>query len=209
MRTSGSCCSKRARLKVIAALASVIAMAAILPAGAEAEDYGSTAAATWVADGGDGNTPEIRAVAQSGSHVYVGGDFRFFGPRTGALASVSRTDASYDASFPEVAGSDFSGPAPAPSLSASVRTVVADGSGRWFIGGDFSHVGGQSRQRLAHVLADGSVDNAWNPGADGPVRTILVSGDDVYVGGEFTTIAGHRLCGWARPLSERRSARGR
>jgi RHS repeat-associated protein len=171
---------------VLALLVGLVAF----PAGAGAEDYTSTPAPTWVADGGDGNTPEIRAVAQSGSHVYVGGDFRFFGPRTGSLASISRADASYDATFPEVAGNDFSGPAPPSSLSASVRAIASDGSGGWFIGGDFSHVGGQSRQRLAHVLADGSVDNAWNPGADGPVRTILVSGDDVFVGGDFTTIGG-------------------
>jgi hypothetical protein len=30
----------------------------------------------------------------------------------------------------------------------------------------------------------------WNPDANGPVRTIVVSGDKVFVGGEFTTING-------------------
>jgi hypothetical protein len=30
----------------------------------------------------------------------------------------------------------------------------------------------------------------WNPDADGPVRTIVLSGGKVFVGGEFTTING-------------------
>jgi hypothetical protein len=31
---------------------------------------------------------------------------------------------------------------------------------------------------------------SWNPIADGPVRSIVVSGGKVFVGGEFTTIGG-------------------
>ncbi len=162
--------------------------------------YGSTPAATWVPDGGTGDVPEIRAIEQSGSYVYVGGDFKYFGPRTGSLASISRTDYSYDASFPEVAGNDFSSPtgSPSPAPSASVRTIAPDGSGGWFIGGDFTHVGGQPRQRLAHILSDNTVDPNWNPGANGSVRALVVSGSDLFVGGDFTTIAGQNLNRLAR-----------
>jgi hypothetical protein len=30
----------------------------------------------------------------------------------------------------------------------------------------------------------------WNPNANGPVRTIVASGDKIYVGGDFTMING-------------------
>jgi len=34
------------------------------------------------------------------------------------------------------------------------------------------------------------VDASWNPDANGVVCTIVVSGSDIYAGGEFTTIGG-------------------
>lgn len=153
--------------------------------------YGSgTATATHVADGGTQDAPEIRVIEQSGSYVYVGGDFRYFGPRHGSFVALQRTNGNYVPGFPEVAGNDFSGVTPPPSPSASVRAMASDGAGGWFIGGDFSYVGGQPRQRLAHINSNGTLDPNWKPGANGAVRAIVVSGDYVYTGGDFTSIGG-------------------
>ena len=41
----------------------------------------------------------------------------------------------------------------------TVNTSASDGAGGWFIGGNFSHVGGLPRYGLAHILADGNVSD--------------------------------------------------
>jgi hypothetical protein len=57
----------------------------------------------------------------------------------------------------------------------TVSVVVADGSGGWYIGGVFTEVGGQVRNRIARINADGSL-NAWDPNASSPVLSITVNG---------------------------------
>jgi trimeric autotransporter adhesin len=77
-----------------------------------------------------------------------------------------------------------------------VLAVASDGAGG-FIGGGFTSVGGVPRDGLAHVLVDGTVDPAWDPGVDrvafgtglgSHVNAIAVMGGTVYVGGSFGTI---------------------
>jgi hypothetical protein len=54
----------------------------------------------------------------------------------------------------------------APAARPQVRAVVPDGSGGWFIGGDFNYVGGVPRNHLAHVRADGmGLTRAGRPAA--------------------------------------------
>jgi hypothetical protein len=82
---------------------------------------------------------------------------------------------------------------PMPIVYGAVRTIVPDGVGGWYIGGDFTEMGSQGaiivRNRLARINADGTL-HAWNPGANNAVYSIAVSGNVVYVGGSFTTISG-------------------
>ena len=74
-----------------------------------------------------------------------------------------------------------------PKVNNVINAVAADGFGGWYIGGDFTTVGGLARNRLAHITAAGTVD-AWNPNADNSVWALAVSGSTVYVGGNFTTL---------------------
>ena len=67
--------------------------------------------------------------------------------------------------------------------------VVADGSGGFYIGGDFTRLGPYPRRNLAHILANGSVDRAFNPSPNGVVRALALSGQTLYVGGDFGAIA--------------------
>ena len=83
--------------------------------------------------------------------TYVGGSFSYVGPATGGGAAVSRTTGLVDPGFPTVAG--------------HIRAVAADGTGGWYVGGDFTSIGGLPRTNLAHVLANGMVDD-WNPVAE-------------------------------------------
>ena len=99
--------------------------------------------------------------------------------------------------FVLIAGS----PAPASAQSAfalpdlklvagggTVLAIARQPDGRILIGGNFSVVSGEPRQGLARLLADGTLDTTWNPGTDGIVRAIAVSGSTIYVGGDFSTL---------------------
>lgn len=91
-----------------------------------------------------------------------------------------------DATWPEVNGTRTA----EGGRPLGVQAVVPDGSGGWFIGGDFSHVAGQRRAGLAHVAADGALDPAWAPAANGIVNALCVVDDTVYIGGYFAAIDG-------------------
>jgi hypothetical protein len=61
-----------------------------------------------------------------------------------------------------------------------------------YIGGSFTTVGGQTRNRLAAFDATTGALSAWNPSANNTVRALKVSpaGTRVYVGGDFTAVGG-------------------
>ena len=107
--------------------------------------------------------------------LYIGGSFDYVGPVTGSVVKLDAT-AVADSTLPRVDG--------------TVYTTVADGSGGWYIGGDFTTVGGVARNNLAHIDASGSLDPLWDGDANGIVRALAVSGTTVYAGGDFTTVNG-------------------
>jgi Domain of unknown function (DUF5122) beta-propeller len=71
--------------------------------------------------------------------------------------------------------------------------VGKDGGTVW-VAGDFTSLGGQTRNKLAAVHSDGTVDPAFNPAPDGgsAVSTLTLSEDNsrVYFGGKFSKIRG-------------------
>jgi hypothetical protein len=82
-----------------------------------------------------------------------------------------------------------------PDTTAQVTGIVyalAQVGDRTIIGGDFTAVGGVARQNIAAIRADGSVDPAFNPGADGIVYAVAGSGDGsrIFVGGVFANVGG-------------------
>jgi hypothetical protein len=114
-------------------------------------------------------------LARIGNTLYVAGSFTHVGRATGGAAIVDATTGVAPTGSPVVFGAVFA--------------TVSDGVGGWYIGGQFTQVGDQARQNLAHIQADLSV-GAWNPGTDGPVHALAASGSTVYVGGQFSTIGG-------------------
>ena len=100
-----------------------------------------------------------------------------------------------------------------------MNAAVGDGAGGYYIGGQFTQVGGISRNSIAHILADGSVDPAFDPNASNyytpTVNAIAVSGSTVYVGGAFYFIGGQdrtyiaALDASSRPCHGLEPARGR
>src|SRR5215211_2129348 len=126
----------------IALIAALLALAGPPAAGAAVS---STPDETFVTDG------NVLALARSADRIYLGGDFTQVGPRTGPWVALSAASGQVDAAMPEVAGG-----------SGQINAIVSDGSGGFFIGGDFTHVGDVARNSLAHVRADGTVDPSWD-----------------------------------------------
>jgi uncharacterized delta-60 repeat protein len=92
-------------------------------------------------------------------------------------------------------GSTDSGFSP-PTLDSTIHVVAAQPDGRIVIGGLFTTVGGQSRNRVARLNADGSVHLSFDPGsgADGAVRTIVpMPAGKTLIGGAFNNYGGFSM----------------
>lgn len=77
----------------------------------------------------------------------------------------------------------------------TVYSVIPDGSGGWFIGGSFTTVGGVTRNAVAHINSDGTVNETWNAnvGEGGVVYALAIGGTGgarLYLGGSFTSVGG-------------------
>jgi len=94
--------------------------------------------ALWVPNG------PVYAVARSGNTVYIGGSFTFVGPPTGGGAAIDVNTGNANLAFPRVNGAVFA--------------VAPDGSGGWYIAGDFSKVDGVPRNNLAQINVDGTLN---------------------------------------------------
>lgn len=145
---------------------SLMGLALLLASSASAQ---SPDTSLWVADG------LVRAIVRSGNSIYIGGSFFAVGPPTGGGVPVSATTGSPLPAYPRVAG--------------VVDAVLSDGAGGWYIGGNFSAVGGLPRSCLAHILADASVA-PWAPDPNGTVRYLAVCGARLYAYGEFDSVGG-------------------
>src|SRR6267142_935218 len=112
-----------------------------LPAIAVAQHVNSD---LWASNG------TVWATAAAHDLLFIGGDFNYVGPYTGGAVPLA-ADGSAISGFPKVHG--------------TVRAIIGDGNGGWFIGGAFDSVGGEARANLAHVRSDLTVAR-WTPDAD-------------------------------------------
>src|SRR3989475_696037 len=124
----------------------------------------------------------VSTIVPRGNVTYIGGNFDELAAITGAFARLDSGTAKRIAPLAE-------------AQHGEVRTSAPDGNGGFYIGGTFTSVGAESRAKIAHILADGSVDPNFNPGVPGQnsaVNALAVSGDGstVYVGGGFENIGG-------------------
>ncbi|HXJ74152.1 MAG TPA: delta-60 repeat domain-containing protein, partial [Candidatus Dormibacteraeota bacterium] len=87
------------------------------------------------------------------------------------------------------------------SLAGILSAVHTQPDGKVIIGGTFSAVNGQTRQNLARLNANGSLDLTWNVAVDGPIDVILMRGDSVFLGGAFSKVNGVGRAGLAKVQS--------
>jgi hypothetical protein len=118
----------------------------------------------------------VKAIATSGSAVYVSGDFgTVSGQRRDSLARLDGRSGALSGTFKH-------------SIEGRPYALAAAG-GRLYLGGSITRVNGQSRTRLAAFnLTSGALDSRWKPTADDQVETLATGGGRVYAGGKFRKV---------------------
>jgi uncharacterized delta-60 repeat protein len=156
------------------------------------------------------SVPVLAVAVQPDGKVLVGGSFtRFDGQPT--KPAPKTTDAGYDPNNPEYhvrsrlvrlnqdgsVDTSFK----AYIMNGEVRSILVLPDGKIFIGGTFTTMRqnktadenntNTTRNRLARLNADGSLDLTLNPDANGEVRVLTTQSDGkIMVGGSFTAISG-------------------
>ncbi len=77
-----------------------------------------------------------------------------------------------------------------PSIDGVVHSVVEDSAGGWFIGGEFSAVGGVSTniKNIARIKPNYDLDTSWNANSNGPITFMVLLKDTLYVAGSFSEV---------------------
>ena len=78
-----------------------------------------------------------------------------------------------------------------PGASSDVFSLAVQADGKILVGGNFTTLGGQTRNYIGRLNADGTLDSGFNPGASSSVYSLAVQADGkILVGGSFTTLGG-------------------
>jgi len=125
----------------------------------------------WVPD----SSISAMALGPDGN-LYIGGSFENIGPHYGYMLQVTQSAGTHVAATPKVDGPIYS--------------IIEDGSGGYFIGGQFTKVGTTSRENLARIKSDGTLDTAFTVTANSVIYDLHLDGTDLYAVGSFSTIGG-------------------
>ncbi len=133
--------------------------------------------------------------------------------RTGALAGAGLSTlvlppaalaASAGGAFPaSSATGSLDATLPDLNINGTIRAVAIDAQDRILIGGEFTSVGGTTRNRIARVSDTGTVDATFSPDLNGSVESLTF--DDagrIIVTGKFTTVGGTSRTAVARLLAD-------
>lgn len=134
----------------------------------------------------------VYSMAKIGNNIYCGGAFYGLAPNDGGTAGgfhVWNTNTTRDNTF---AFTSVQGRGTNPlgiSNSVSIRSIISDDAGGYYIGGYFRYVNGRFRANLAHINSSGQL-TSWNPSSIATVRSMVKYNDNIYIGGEFANLAG-------------------
>ncbi len=132
---------------------------------------------------GTGPDGDVNAVAiQADGKILIGGAFRNVAGTGRAGIARLNADGTLDTSFNPGAGTDF-----------DVFVIALQPDGKILIGGDFSTFNTVSRNGVARLNADGTLDTSFNPGSGTDVDVYAVvplSDGKILIGGDFTTYNG-------------------
>ena len=123
----------------------------------------------------------VRALAASGSRIYIGGNFTTMnGSARGGLAAVSLTGVLDGSWAPSVTGGY-------PDVQA---LVVSPDDSTVYVAGDFGAINGTTRPYLGAVNASDGATTPWYPNPSGKIWGLVATGSTVYAAGEFSTVCG-------------------
>jgi len=129
------------------------------------------------------------AQAATSTTVYAGGKFSNARP-AGAAAGQNQTPRTNLLAYNLATGDLISSWNPTLNGRVLALAVSPDGS-RVYVGGDFTTVNGQTRNRIAALDATtGQLIASWAPPANSTVIDIVATDTTVYVAGEFSNING-------------------
>lgn len=136
----------------------------------------STPRLDWVFDN------QVTGTARIGNTLYAGGWFTSVAPAAGELSRLFELSSSTGAPVPGL-----------PAVNGAVLELVPDGSGGYYVAGEFTNIGsaglgagGQpSAQRIAHVLANGTVDPGFRPPVGGQFMAMARVGPSLVVAGSM------------------------
>jgi uncharacterized delta-60 repeat protein len=149
-----------------------------------------------LAEGADANV--VSVAAQADRKVLLGGTFTRIDGLTRTFFARLNADGAVDSTFAPVLKSDEPGP--------SVSAILVQDDGKVLIGGTFSTINGTSRNGIARLNPDGSLDATFDVGSGtidngsvGRVTALAVQPDGkVLVGGGFTALNGQPYPWFAR-----------
>jgi len=134
--------------------------------------------ATFLAEGA--NDFIYTLAAQPDGRLLIGGDFTAVNNVLRNRLARLDTDGTLDPSF-------FAGEGP----NGSVRSMQVEADGRILIAGSFTAIASTTRNYIARLVKDGSLDQTFDPGAgaNNPIYAMIVQDDGrIVVGGDFSLI---------------------
>jgi len=112
-------------------------------------------------------------LSYDGSILYVGGSFSAIGGQLrNNLAALNTATGIALAWNPNV-----NGPVHDLKFSPSGELI--------YVAGAFTQIGGETRNNIGAVNVESGDETAWDPSADGTIYSMELSGDTVYIGGDF------------------------
>lgn len=173
-----------ARGWALSAMSMMLLLAVAVPAQAKSTQLVAAASSSWQTN------DAVWALAYSKGRIYLGGVFSSVRPPGAALGTeeVARSRlAAFDAATGELV-QEFN-----PGVNGQVWTLnVSPDGNTLYVGGNFTKVKGQDRQRLAalDISTPASVLTPFAPSLNNVVRALSSTATTVYAGGTFTNAGG-------------------
>jgi uncharacterized delta-60 repeat protein len=138
---------------------------------------------TFYLNPGTGANTTVETISiQTDGKIIIGGGFATYnGTATNRIARLN-ADGTLDGTFNLGTGAN-----------SDVNTTSIQSDGKIIIGGQFTSYNGTTRNRIARLNADGTLDGTFNPGtgANNAVETISIQSDGkLIIGGDFTSYNG-------------------
>ena len=134
---------------------------------------------------GSSSSTILSIVQQPDGKINIGGDFITFNGTARRRTARLNADGTLDTGFN-----------PGTGANSIVRSIALQSDGRILIGGDFTSVNSTSRNRIARLNANGSVDTSFDPGngvesASGAIHCIAIRPNGkILIGGWISTYNG-------------------